>query len=112
MDEGLGRVKNSYLGVGTSTLGLGEHGLCLSSQQGLFCSREAPARKLAESEHSISVPFGRATFHKLWLSAVLGDDLWINREPYTPGKTEEAGKKTGTHFSGGFGAEKGWVQSI
>lgn len=74
------------------------------SSRGSSAAGRAPARKLAESEHSISVSFGRATFYKLWLSVIVGDDLWINKEPHTLGETEKAEKKT--HFSGGFGGRR------
>lgn len=88
-------------------------GCASPSSRGSSAAGRAPARKLAASERSISVSFGRATFYKLWLSAIIGDDLWINKEPHTLGETEEAGKKIGSHFSGGFGgAQKGWIQSI
>lgn len=84
------------------------------SSRGSSAAGRAPARKLAESEHSISVSFGRAIFYKLWLSAIIGDDLWINKELHTLGETKEARKKTGTHFSGGFagGHRRSGSQSI
>lgn len=82
-------------------------GCASPSSRGSSAAGRAPARKLAESEHSISVPFGRATFYKLWLSAIVGDDLWINKEPHTlRSETEEAGKKWESHFAGGLGGHR------
>lgn len=82
-------------------------GFASVSSRGSSAAVRTPARKLAESEHSISVSFGRAAFHELWLSEILGDALRINKEPHTPGGTRESGKKTGAHFSGGSGAREG-----
>jgi hypothetical protein len=45
MDDGLSGVYNPHLGVGASTLGLEEHGLCFSQQQGFICSREGSCQK-------------------------------------------------------------------
>lgn len=46
--DGLGRVETPYLSVGTSTVGLGKQGLCLSEQQGLICRREGPCQKAGQ----------------------------------------------------------------
>lgn len=67
-------------------------GCASPSSRGSSAAGRAPARKLAESERSISVYFGRATFYKLWLSVIVGDDLWINKEPHILGETEDAGR--------------------